>query len=62
MGYMVEQISDTACPCCSIAPDSTGKSNVLFFSGSGNSLGQIPDGGVVVDYINQNFSGVIAAQ
>jgi len=44
-----------------LPPDSTGKSNVLFFSGSGNSLGQIPDGGVVVDYINQNFSGVIAA-
>lgn len=45
-----------------LPPDSSGKSNVLFFSGSGNdpTKRQTADGGVVVDYVNNNFSQVIA--
>lgn len=44
-----------------LPPDSNGNSNILFFSGSGNDPTQTPNGGVVADYINQNFSAQIAA-
>ena len=46
-----------------LPPNANGKSNILFFSGSGNdpTKHDTPDGGVVVDYVNQTFSDKIGA-
>ncbi|MBR8835405.1 MAG: DUF1929 domain-containing protein [Stigonema ocellatum SAG 48.90 = DSM 106950] len=44
-----------------LPPNGNGKSRILFFNGSGNNPTRTPNGGIVVDYGNQNFSVLIAS-